>query len=429
MGLISLHSVSLCCVDYWVAVVTAFFSDASWRPLMKQPLVVYICNALDESVRERRQITTDSPAATNKVRGLANAMRDAQLHCIVLSLGRGRQNGGGSWHPAEIRRVGRTLFVYCGFLHLPLLTHLISALSVAYIVVKIAWRQSNLTVLSYNRSYHYILALIAARLLKVRSFLDLEDGYNNEGESLCGRLKNTIMGKAFGWLCPDGAMVANFGLSKQLACPPILACYGVAEDIGEPSQDWQSEQMQILFGGTLIEEVGCGLLISAVDILRHQKPNLVKKLRFVVTGKGPCADDFRALSIRAPEWVTFLESLPSIEYKKILHASHIGLSLRLAAYEMSNTTFPSKIVEYAQHGLLVVSTRTSDVPLLFGETALYLNEETASALADFLGSLVESREKLSVIALEGRKKILRACSPLKIGLDMKAMLTSDGYSG
>lgn len=410
-----------------MALGTALFTYFGRGAVMADKgLLIYLCNAVDEDIRAQRQIVTDSPAATNKVFAIAGAIQQAGLRCVILSLGRGRQNGKGSWHPAVFRRSDTSIVLYCSFLHLPLLTHVITAWSLTIAVVRLAWHRQNVILLSYNRAYHYIPALVVARLLQIRSCLDLEDGYLVEGRGGIRHLKNTLTRSLFSWLCPHGSMVANTGLAGQLDRPPAVACHGVASATQMPCQDWNSVRLQVLFSGTLLEEVGCNLLLAAVGILRCEHPDLVHGMHFVVTGKGPCAEAFRSLAQQAPEWLSFSESLGRTAYLEVLNSSHVGLSLRLAEYEMGTTTFPSKVVEYAEHGLLVLTTRASDVPMLFGEEALYLEEESARALAALLSSLPGYRKSLRNTAIRGRERVLSACAPEVVGQGIRRMLVRNG---
>jgi glycosyltransferase involved in cell wall biosynthesis len=237
-------------------------------------------------------------------------------------------------------------------------------------------------------------------------------------------LKNALTRALFNWLCPDGAMVANSGLVAQIAHHNPLVCYGVAESVSNLQQDWKAPRLQLLFSGTLLEEVGSQLLLATLSILREQRPSLVNDLHFIVTGKGPFGEAFRSFSTLAPEWLSYGESLPREIYLEKLRSSHIGLSLRLASFEMGKTTFPSKVVEYAQHGLILLTTRASDVPFLFGETALYLEEETPEALLFLLDSLLERRNELHKIAIVGRERVASTCSPEVVGQALKHLLFS-----
>lgn len=393
--------------------------------MRQRQVVVYLSNAVDESIKAERAITTDSPAATNKVLALAGAMRGVGMRCTVLSLGRGRQNGTCIQHAATAKRLEHGTVLYAAFWQSPWLTHLVSFVSLAWLLAKLVRRHPSLCVLVYNRAYHYLPTLLLARLLGVRVHLDLEDGYIVEGRGGIRHLKNTLTRRLFSWLCPHSSMVANTGLAGQLDRPPAVVCHGVASATQTHCQDWSSGRLQVLFSGTLLEEVGCKLMLAAVEILRRQHPDMVHEMHFVVTGRGPFSEIFRNLAKQAPGWLSFGESLSRMDYVRVLNSSHIGLSLRMSAYEMGATTFPSKVVEYAEHGLLVLTTRTSDVPMLFGEDALYLEEESPQALASLLASFPEIREKLQITAIRGRERVMNACAPEVVGHDLRRLLTQD----
>jgi glycosyltransferase involved in cell wall biosynthesis len=397
--------------------------------MIQTQTVVYLSNAIDEAIKEERTITSDSPAATNKVFTLSSAMRGVGIRCIVLSLGRGRQNGTSIKHAATVRRLEHGLILYADFWHMPWLTHLISFVSSAWLLVKLIRRHSTLSILVYNRSYHYLPSLIIARLLGTRIYLDLEDGYIVEVRGSMRRLKNSLTRRLFSWLCPHGSMVANSGLAEQLNRPPEMICYGVVAPSTWPyEKDWCSRRLQVIFGGTLIEEVGCKLLLTAIDILRREYPEVANKIHLVVTGKGPFARAFSRIANEVPEWLSFKDSIRRVDYLNLLKSSHVGLSLRMSAYEMSATTFPSKVIEYAEHGLLVLTTHTSDVPSLFGETALYLNYETPKDLAFLLSNLSERRAELRSMAIAGQNRVLQACSSKIVGKALKTMLFGEQSS-
>jgi glycosyltransferase involved in cell wall biosynthesis len=388
-----------------------------------------LCNAIDEECKLNRSITSDSPAASNKVFAISKAIKQAGLRCVILSLGRGRQNGRGGWHPATIRRREGVLVIYCGFLQLPLFTHIVSALSMTFLIMRLNVCNFNLIILAYNRSVHYMLALIYARICLIQSYLDLEDGYNIRGFGPFALHKNACIRWVYKCLCPSGAMVSCSGLSKQLEDSPKLVCYGVARNSNLANPNWESGPLKILFSGTLLEEVGSRLLIDAINILRNKHPNLVSQLNFVVTGKGPFAAEFSKLAKLAPDWLSFGNLLSREVYLNTLRQTHIGLSLRLPNFEMSNTTFPSKIIEYAEHGLLIVSTKVGDVPELLGESAIYLEHENIAALVDLLASLPARRSELNNIALQGHRKILQSCNSLVIGEAIRNMVCSKGSYG
>ena len=387
--------------------------------------VLYICNALDESTKGIRSITSDSYAATNKVFGLIAAMRKADLRCQVLSLGRGRQNWSGKIHNATVCRIRGHSIYYCCFIHVPFFTHFITSISATYLIIRLIARDPNLSVLVYNRSYHYILAISVARLLKVRVYLDLEDGDETKNQNYFYFVRSFTMRVLYNWLCPAGALISNSNLRNEISHPSPLVCYGAVEKVNLNSKDWQKPCIRILFGGTLLKEVGCLLLLDAIDILRLRSPLLFNKLHFVVTGKGEHAKIFREYSIRSSDWLTMHEDLAYDDYIDILQTCHIGLSLRLSKFEMSKTTFPSKVIEYAHNGLLILTSRMDDITILFGHKVLYLEEESPLALANLLESIPMRRAELQRIANLGSKQIMENCSLEVVGNNINKLLNEN----
>jgi hypothetical protein len=60
---------------------------------------------------------------------------------------------------------------------------------------------------------------------------------------------------------------------------------------------------------------------------------------------------------------------------------HAGLNCQRTSDPISGVTFPSKVFTYISAGLLVVSSRASEVDTICGKACLYYDEETPQALA------------------------------------------------
>jgi glycosyltransferase involved in cell wall biosynthesis len=115
----------------------------------------------------------------------------------------------------------------------------------------------------------------------------------------------------------------------------------------------------------------------------------------------------------------YMGSVTGQAYKAILRQAHIGLCLKLPARSMGETTFPSKVVELSSQGLHVISTRVSDVPLLFDETtATLLHEATPRSLAHALVTIVRNGCEANTIALNGQNRITSLLSAEKVGFEL-----------
>lgn len=382
--------------------------------------LIYLCNALDEKTCSERSITSDSPAATQKVLQVASVLRNSGVVAVVLSLGRGRQQGSGRWYPAKVVRKEGVPIVYAPFFDFPVLTHLVSLLGLLPLIWRLRSGSGSSALLSYNRLPHYLMAIEMARLLRLRRFLDLEDGDVQEGGSTFRRWVARVLSARFDRLCNAGGMLAASALSRQYAGQRTVCCYGVASPVTD-ARDWVVKPLGVLFGGTLQRTTGGQLFVDAIDYLRTLAlPELVD-LEFVVTGKGDMAASLQALGARDgfPK-VKFLGSVSRVDYVLAVQQAHVGMALKLPSSDLADTTFPSKVIELASVGLLVLSTRVSDVPALFREDgAVYVNNEDPKELAERLLWLTRNRDAVAQTAMRGQAYIEEACSPKKVGEFLK----------
>lgn len=382
--------------------------------------LIYLCNAIDERTCLERGISSDSPAATQKVLQVSLALRRSGVRAVVLSLGRGRQQGSAKWYPAKIVRAGRVPVVYAPFLDFPVLTHFVSLFGLMPLVWRLRSGRGSAAILAYNRLPHYLMAMELARLMGLRRFLDLEDGDVTEQGSMLGRWFRRALTARFDRLCTAGGVLAASALGRQYKGERTICCYGVATPGGD-NRDWSAKPLVVLLGGTLQRTTGAQLFAEAITYLRMSGSRELGDVEFVVTGKGSMAESLQALAAQEglPR-VQFLGSVSRAEYLRIVLGAHVGLALKLPSSDLADTTFPSKVIELASAGLLVLSTRVSDVPALFREDgAVYLEGESPRELAERLLWLVRNRGALAQRAERGRFYIAETCSSEKVGQFLK----------
>jgi hypothetical protein len=391
---------------------------------MNRPRLVYLSNAIDEITCRERGINSDSPAATGKVFQVTSALANAGVRPIILSMGRGQQHGSWRWHRAHVRRTGGQVVMYAPFLDAPLLTHVVTLMGLLPLVWRLNRKASaSIAILAYNWLPHYLLALELSRQLGYRLFLDLEDGHVPSMPGLRGRLARAA-GRRINMLCKDGAILATSSLAAQYPVPRTLCCYGVAGLPG-PVRKW-SGKLRVLLGGTLQEDTGAGLFIDAVAELRGRQDPALADLEFIVTGKGAMEQAIKALVTSGghPQ-VQFKGRLSRQAYLEMLDGIHVGLCLKLGASELGDTTFPSKVIEIASAGMLLLTTRVSDVPRLFSdEEALYLSSETSLDLANAIHWLLAHREQAAAMASRGAIQIQAVCAQSRVGRDLKSFFFS-----
>jgi glycosyltransferase involved in cell wall biosynthesis len=383
--------------------------------------IVFLCGIIDDATRRHRHIAHANPAATEKVINICRALLETGLRPLILSLGRGRQNSSKLGFPAVATRVAGIPILYARFVHSPLETHLVSAMSLMMLVLRLRGKEK-LIVVAYNRLWHYVPALVVARFMGARCYLDLEDGFVSRSRPALLRLADRLARRCFDALCSHGVLLANHALRAQTSNRHTLVWHGVMPNL-ELLADWNMRPLGVILSGTLNEERGGNIFIDAIRLLMRDTPSIRQSLRIFITGQGPMCPSLEQLAADNDDWISFEGLVGRERYLQILGMCHVGLMLNLSSSDMSHTTFPSKALEYATAGLLLISTRVSDIPALFEDDgAMLLRDETAFALAEALIEVCAAPDIAAGIARCGYERMRAACDPRMVADSIKDFL-------
>ncbi|MBA4384699.1 MAG: hypothetical protein C0410_08180 [Anaerolinea sp.] len=394
---------------------------------MENIRIIYLCNAVDEETKNIRHIQFNNAAATNKVFGLVKALQTQGTDVHVVSLGRGKQTGSKERFSIQHKSIFGFSIHYAAFWHIPIFTHLVGALSLASLVQHlIHGYQGKVIVIAYNRLWHYLPALFFLKLHGSKGYLDLEDG-NLPARNILGKIIDWVRRILFEYLCHDGALLAAKSLTSQVKTNNTFVCYGCTGLLAKDENKWVQKPILILFGGSLLFETGVQLLIETITILESQCPELKQKIKFIITGYGSMLTDLSHFSESSgKDWIDFLGDVDREQYLELLKESHIGLCLKLSSSEMGKTTFPSKIIEYASHGLAIISTKVSDVPdLLDNDSAILLDEDTPQYLASIFQKIGDGSIDLQSLGKKGQDKVNSVCNIETVGINLKTFLLKE----
>ena len=375
----------------------------------------FICNALDDATRFERGIVTDSPAASRKVFLLSKAMRKARVRVLVISLGRGKQDGSGRFFRGKAHRVEGVAVIYLPFFHFPVLSELLTLFSSVPILWYLHRKKVTKTVLFYNRMSAYLPLLVFSKTLRIKTVLDLEDGETDLNHWSLSGIKSRILSWLYDTLCSGGALLACQALENATKLHPTLCCYGTS-DTQSTSANWFLSPVTVLLGGTVSDDTGAPLLISAITLLREKSPSWARNIRFIITGKGDCLEQFKVLAADSekPEVIVHGRTTDD-EYRQILTYTHVGLALKPNSGALADTTFPSKVIEFASQGILILSTDISDVRKVLADAALYLEYDDPTLLIEKLRWVVEHRDAAKYLSLKGAQAVSKACAPERVG--------------
>jgi glycosyltransferase involved in cell wall biosynthesis len=358
------------------------------------------------------------------------ACRDEGIAAWVLSLGRNRQRTTYKWYPATTARIDGVPVVFAAFWDCPLLTHVVTIVSVGLITWRL--RKTVAAAVYWNASPHYVLALFMAHRCGMRCVLDLEDGLRDDIRGLRGAVQRYLLRL---WdRSADAVMVANAQLLGQIKTRPAYLYYGVGQAIRIP-RAW-SRKLQVLFSGHLSKSTGVEILIDALLALKNTSPCTFSKLRVIAVGGGDLAGQLRAVADGDLRGILeFRGRVTDHEYQELLRTSHIGLCLKLPDHPFGQTTFPSKVIEFASWGLLVVSYKVSDVPTLFPDDgAILLENDTTHELGSALERIVELPSEAQRRAETGKSAVTRRLNPQSVAQDLALLwlghaLSNDVKSG
>lgn len=375
----------------------------------------YICNALDDVTRLERGIVTDSPAASRKIFLICQALRKSNIRAMVISVGRGKQDRSGRYFQSKVQRVNGIPVIYLPFFHFPVLSELLSLFS----IVPLLWRLRSVkgakAALFYNRMPAYFLGLVMVRVLRFRTVLDLEDGEINMGGWSLAKAKSQIFIRLFDSVCSGGALLACSALEYTTRLRPTSCCYGTSETHTILSNQ-NLIPVTVLLGGTVSVDTGAQLLVDAITILREEELPWAENIQFEISGKGDCISQFEILAkdVRKPNIIMHGRTTDD-EYRQMLARIQVGLALKPNSGALADTTFPSKVIEFASHSILVVTTDISDVKKVLGDDAIYLTKDNPQILIDKLRWIVENREDANDLALRGERTVAAKCAPKIVG--------------
>lgn len=365
--------------------------------------------------RLERGIVTDSPAASRKVFHLSKALRKAGVRVFVISLGRGRQDGSGRYFSGKLKRIDGVPILYLPFFHFPVLSELLTLISSIPIFWRLQRKKVKKTTLFYNRMAAYFPILISAKILRIETVLDLEDGTIDLERCTSSSIKSHFLNGFFDTLCSGGALLACEVLEKATKLRPTQCCYGVSETLAT-SVDWNISPVSILFGGTVSSDTGAPLLINAINTLREKNPLWARSLIFKITGKGDCLEQFKTLAYSSEKPVVIVYGRTTDdEYRQILASTHVGLALKPNSGALAHTTFPSKVIEFASQGILALTTDISDVRKVLSDGAIYLEVDDSNLLIEKLQWIVEHRDAARALSLNGMRAVSVACAPERVG--------------
>jgi len=388
-----------------------------YRQMSRRPRIFYFAPLATEALNSRFGTTEFVSPAVNKVFGLAQAVRVAGVSPVIVS-GYLPSAVQVAWRVASHIRVEGVTFakLYAtGSGGIKRLTSMISYLRYAAAVVRGGDR-----VVLYNAFLEYLPAAIYLWANGNAATIDIEDAPRRDENDLRGHLSRLAY-RALKPFCSARCLTVSLAVSNAMGYRNGLPLYGVASYLTD-DQDVRKRNAtpHILYGGAISTGTGKELFLSATRIIAAQEPFL--ELSLIISGRYD-SEEFAQFKVeieaKSAINVELLGDLTRDAYRRLLKRIDVGLCLKLPSHSLGQTTFPSKVLEYAANGVLVCSTVVSDVPLIFNsEDAILLMDESPEGLAGALVAAARDREMVSARAERGEIMVRERFSAKQVGEDL-----------
>lgn len=372
-----------------------------------------------------------SGAAARKMLSVAESMRDVGMRVVIVSLPCLGIDAKRGFYPSRVTREAGVPVVFLMALRSRYLRKMLAPLALLAFCFRYIGRQD--AVILYNHSIEYLPALILLRLLGIKVVQDIEDAPADNEKGARGFLNRASFAVTLRLTAPRKMVVARH-VAEGLGLKDFVVIHGVASAAGragavEDQSLWEQLKgggpLRVHFGGTLIPETGVDLFCEAVQQLARLEDKLAREVSFKVTGIGR-VDKITGLQRQLKSRKISVELLPelgSAEYASLMKTCHASLSLKRPGASMSNTTFPSKVIEITATGLALVATKVGDVADIFDENSSYLlSSYDADSLVGVIFDMAAHPDRVQAVATRGLMVCSKEFAPETIGLRMTRLL-------
>ena len=355
-------------------------------------------------------------AASHKVAGLAAGVRSQRQSAIVVSSPIVTASQDQRKFDGVVCRDDRLACVYLPAISVRGLNRVFAALAYLWFAMRQVRKGDGAVLYNYFPEYVPLALFLRLRLGRERVVLDLEDGPRADERNLRSWL-NGVSLRMLTRVCSARAIVVSRQLANTLSIRDACVVNGVSPEARARRASF-GDPVTVLYGGSIESGTGLDLFCDAVRELAKSHRELGTRVRFVVTGfgGGPQLSALASEVATSGFTVEVKQDIGPDEYRRILETADVGLSLKLPTSTYGATTFPSKVIELASLGLLVVTTDISDISLIFDDSnAAVLRSADASSLATLMAQIVGAPEHYARVALAGQRRVIEQCSRRAVG--------------
>ena len=285
--------------------------------------------------------------------------------------------------------------------YLPILSYGTALRNLSTVVLATIWLLRHVrkadVVITYNMDpTKAIPILLTLPILRFKWIVQFEELYRGLG--LRYRLHRVF--ERLGAKRADGFVVSNRGVVDRLQLDASSDRLAVASgyvpayrDGNDSSRSRRNETLTLLYAGNLDETRGIMRFIQSFLRIHCDA-------RLVVTGKGTMENRIRDLA-GARRDIEYLGMLPEKEFSDVIADADVCVNPQPADHEFTESSFPSKVVNYLAHGKVVVSTRSEALLASpYRDMIVFYDDANDESLRSVLDRVIRERASLSALARE-----------------------------
>lgn len=153
---------------------------------------------------------------------------------------------------------------------------------------------------------------------------------------------------------------------------PRMVCEGLTD--GMEIQPVSVRSQTFVYAGKLVKRFGVQRLLEAFALLKDER------YRLIICGDGEMRSEVEAAT-QKDERICYRGVVPHRELAEVLHTAGVLVNPRTGDGVYTSYSFPSKVIEYLQTGLPVVSACLNGMPEVYRKLLYCPADDSVNALA------------------------------------------------
>ena len=197
---------------------------------------------------------------------------------------------------------------------------------------------------------------------------------------------------------------------------PFMVLEGLTD--GTPVQMPSNRSKNFVYAGKLVQRFGVERLLKAFSMLDDPE------YRLIICGDGEMRHAVETAA-RADSRICYAGLLPQDQMREVFRGAGVLVNPRTGEEIYTRYSFPSKIIEYLQTGLPVVSSCLEGMPDVYRQLLYCPEDDSVPALAKAMEKAMHAGPSDEAVRIQAVRKHLHTLEPSSAGRRLLAMIAGE----